>query len=375
MNTERLVSLVRGLVGEVPGTSNAVQELVGHVQNAINQPSETTQRQAEKTLQQLRNTLRAAQSNELSPGVLADLATLTVDGVSVVQLVGSGLEHELDETFQAGYLSVGTLDRLKRTGARLKKLTTAVQQVTEGVTVLGLSDETLPPGTSVVSMGIPHATVDGLFAFEDEIHFFAFLMRDLTEVTTGEHEDSELYSLHSSIFGIDVLAGLEVAANFAKVILAIKTILDLMKGFRGLKKQAEELAVDPAVVEQLTAQGTQQVEERLDALTVEIFQDTKLTADGRVNELRTAVRLRLNGVVNRIEKGFTFDVRTTLPTNPDTAQKTAVSQIESFRALRFEPVTTPLILLPEPTAETEKTEATIKPDKTRPKKAKSKREN
>lgn len=105
MNTERLVSIVRILTAEVPEVSNTLNQLVQHVQNAINQPNESNQRQAESTLNQLRTTLQQAKSNDLSPGVLADVATLTIDGTSVAQLVGRGLDADLEDTFKEGYLA------------------------------------------------------------------------------------------------------------------------------------------------------------------------------------------------------------------------------------------------------------------------------
>lgn len=361
MNTERLVSVVRVLNSEVPGTATTVTELVGHLKQAIDQPNETNQRQVETTLQGLQRSLTAAASNNLSPGVQADIATLNVDGTSVAHLIGSGLAEQLAETFQEGYLSVQTLDRLRKIESNLKKLATAAQHANEALSNLGVPGEDLSPGTSVVGMGIPPEQIDGLFAFEDEVHFFAYLMRDLTEVATGEHRDSQVYSLHSSVFGIDVMAALEVAALLATAVQGIKTVLDLLKDYRDLKQKAEHLAVDPEVVDRLTEKGTQRVEQRLEELTVELFQSCKVSDQGRVNELKTAVRLRLNGVVNRIEKGFTFDVRTALPADAGAAAQADAAKVAAFTSLRFEPITTPLLSLPEATHATEEIESASKP--------------
>lgn len=356
MNTERLVSIIRVLNSEVPGISNTVNQLAQHLQQAINQPQETTQRQVENTLKQLRTALRQAKSNELSPGVLADLETLVIDGVSVAHLVGRGLDGDLEDTFKEGFLSVATLDRVKQIDARLKKLTTALQQATEALNNMGLKAEDLTAGTSVIGMGIPPDAVNGLFGFEREVHFFAFLISDITEIATGQHQDSQLYSLHSSIFGIDVMTALEVAGKFAAAIAGIKSILELLEKYRDLKARAEEIG-EEGMAAQLTAKSTQRVEEHIEELTVELFQDCKVDNEGRVNELKNAVRLRLNGVVNRIEKGYTFDVRTALPPQPDEGQKAAAALVEQFRSLRFGPIATPLVLLPEPTPDTEELEA------------------
>ena len=59
-----------------------------------------------------------------------------------------------------------------------------------------------------------------------------------------------------------------------------------------------------------------------------IFQDHKITDKGRVNELRTGIRIHLIGLAARLERGYSVEVRTELPAEPteDEEQKGAAIQ-------------------------------------------------
>ncbi len=81
-------------------------------------------------------------------------------------------------------------------------------------------------------------------------------------------------------------------------------------------------------------------------LTAEIVQHTKISDDGRLNELKTSIRIDLNRLTNKIESGFFFDVRTELPQNASPEVKEQAVAITQFR---FEPIQGPRFELPETT--------------------------
>ena len=78
MNTERLHTLARELHTEITSMElvNLVTQLHDYLQGAINSPDEHTQRQVEAILNSLIASLEEAPSNQLSPGMRANLADL-----------------------------------------------------------------------------------------------------------------------------------------------------------------------------------------------------------------------------------------------------------------------------------------------------------
>ena len=255
MNAERLVTIVHVLSGEI-ATVRVLEALVTQVQQAINAPNEANQRQAQTTLTGLRDTLSKASSNQLSPGLRADITSLKVSGVTADKLVGQGLADRLVETLQKGYSSVETLDQLRKVAEEVKALASAVQQVNTGLSGLGLKGEELSPGESVVGIEIPRAKVSGVPDLRRELDFFGRFVGQVTEVLTGEHDQSAVYSLHSSPFlGLDLMTSLEVAARIASIIAGIKLVLDTLGGYRDLKEKAEQLGVEQETLDRLTAQS------------------------------------------------------------------------------------------------------------------------
>lgn len=198
-------------------------------------------------------------------------------------------------------------------------------------------------------MTIPREEIKDVRDFKKEVSFFEHLIVALNRCVEGHSEEPAVHSLRSSNFGIDFNATLDVAAMFGVILKGIKLALDKISKHRDLKRNAEELGIDPKLVKQLGHQSTQAMNDSIDAIEAEVFQHCKLAKNGDLTELKTAVRLRINGLANRIERGFVFEVRTMLPEQPSEEQSKMGEAISSLSTLRFELMPGPRILeLPEP---------------------------
>ena len=370
MNTQRLFTISKKLHAEITSLKlvATIAQLVQQLGEAINTPNETTQRAVENTLKQLHDKLATASSNDFSPGIRAELEELKVNTrIPVNKLTGLGLSQELSTAFADGYTSVQSLDKLQQLSKDIQSLANSLDHVNSSFGTLGMHDEELKPGESVVGMLIPREAVEAsLLGLQREITFFARFLGMLTEVVEGHFDENEVYSLHASNFGIDVLTSLDVAARFATVIGGVKAAFDIIRGFRKLKENAENLGVDEELVEKLTEKGKITMEAKLDDIHAEVFQDCKMDDDGRVHELKTGIRLSLNGLANRLDRGFTFEVRTALPEgSPEEAQKQA-AHVKAFSTIRFERLEGVRVLtLPEAEEETEKDDGGSKTAKKR----------
>jgi hypothetical protein len=351
MNANRLVQLVAVVREDVKELAlvSALNQLVSHVQQAVNTPNESTQRAADATLTSTLTKLNSAPSNDISPGLREDMDELTIDGTPATQLLGKGLAARLDDIFKSGALTIKTLDRVRVLQTEVAALDAAVTHLEQGFDGVGLEPDELAPGESIVGVTIPRETVkDGLRSLRKEIQFFEQLMVQLTECNDGVAAEPAVRSLRSSGFGIDVVTTLHVASAMATIVAGVKNALDVIAKYRDLRKKAEDIGVKPKIAEQLGEQGKEAMETALDEIEAEVSQHCKIGDEGRANEIRSAIRVKIRGVAARMERGFTFEVRTSLPEHAGAADVALATPITGLSALRFEKISgPPLLELPE----------------------------
>lgn len=352
MNAKRLVALTEIIRGELADTNlvSALKQLVDELQNAINAPNEQSQRTVENSIRQVMQHLAKAPSNALSPGLRSDLISLKVKEQTVGELLGSGLAQQLQNVFSTGYTSVKTLDEVREIQARVAALQSAIQSADSGFTGLGLEGEQLHAGESVVGVTIPRAEVDQrLTILQRELRFFGHLLAHISECVDGKIADPTVRSLRSTDYGIDVFTTLDVAAAMALIIRGVKAVLDKVRQYGNLKRQAEDLGVDQETIDKLVEKGQKAVVTAIDEIETEIFQSCKVDDEGRVNELKAGIKLHLNGVAKRMERGFSFEVRTEISKNATDDQTNKANLVGTLSHLRFDRVDGPLLAkLPEP---------------------------
>lgn len=366
MNSHRL-SRLTGLIAEELTKAQTVKlmgQLVNNLQSAINGPTEATQRSVEDLRTRLATNLEKAPSIDFSPGTREELSELAIEDTEVSDLLGAGLLARLNEALGTGYTSVKTLDAVKLINDEVNALHTAIQSLRQGLSQLSIEDDDLEPGDSIVGMTIPRTEVDGVTELRAELHVFGLFVSQMTEAIRGTAKDPEVRTLRSSGFGIDLSADLDVVAAVAFAIRGIKYALDKLQRFRDLKRQMEALQVDPKTIAAIDKQSEASMEKDLDDLEIEIANEFKYNDQGRPKELRTAVRVNLNRVANRMERGFIFEARTQIPADPTPEQMQQAAVVESLSSVRFEAIEGPRLLqLPE---EAEPTPKAAPADSNRP---------
>ena len=186
MNTQRLLALSTYLANELQEMDllGSISTLSSQLSNAINGPSESTQRAVHSTREALAAKLREASSNWMSPGMRVDLAALQInERTPVSDLIGDGLLDRLNRAFNSGYISVGSLDQINQLQEDIQGLYNALEKINSGAAELSLRTEELDPGESVVGFTIPRSAVDEkLDRLQKEVYFFARLVSLVAEV-------------------------------------------------------------------------------------------------------------------------------------------------------------------------------------------------
>ena len=275
-----------------------------------------------------------------------DLGALKInDRTPVSELIGVGLLSRLDSAFDSGgYVSVGSLDQIDQLVEDIQGLYTALEQLNSGAKGLALRTEQLEPSESVVGFTIPREAVDEeLDRIQKEVLFFGRLVSMVAEVVEGSSgAPVKVCSLQSSDFAIDLATGISVAAGLATVVDYLVRGLTKLNEIRAVKDEMQKLGFEQKLLDEVDRKGEAAIDAAISDVEAEIFQDHKINDEGRVNELRTGIRLRLKGVAARLERGYSVDVRTELPAEatPDVKQKGA--SISALSQIRFERPSVPM---------------------------------
>ena len=350
MNSQRLLAISTSLADELETAdlSNLMNTLSSQLTDAINGPSESTQRAVQSTREVLSKMLRKAKSNSMSPGMRVDLGALTInERTPVSKLIGIGLLGRLDAAFDnGGYTSVASLDQINQLVEDLQGLYTALEQLNSGAKGLALRTEQLDPGESVVGFTIPKEAVDEeLDRLQKEVLFFGSLVSMVAEVVEGPSGDPvKVRSLQSSDFAIELATNISVAAGLATAVEYLVRGLKKLNDIRLVKDQMQEIGFEQEFLDKLDKKGEAAIDAEIEEIDAKIFQDHKINDDGRSNELRTGISLRLRGLAARLERGYSVEVRTELPAEPTEDEKQKGAAISVLSQVRFER-TTPLLKL------------------------------
>ena len=254
----------------------------------------------------------------------------------------------LDTAFDSGggYVSVGSLDQIEQLAEDIQGLYTALKQLNSSAKALALRTEELEPGESVVGFTIPREAVDEeLDRLQKEVLFFGRLISMVAEVVEGSSGDPvKVRSLQSSDFAIDLATNVSVAAGIATAVEYLVRGLKKLKDIRGVKDKMQELGFEQVLLDELDKKGEAAIDAEIEEIDAKIFQDHKINDEGRVNELRTGISLRLRGLAARLERGYSVEVRTQLSAEPTKDEEQKGAAISSLSQVRFER-TTPLLQL------------------------------
>ena len=350
MNSERLLAISNSLADELQAADvlGLMHNLSSQLRDAINSPSEGTQRAVLSTRETLAEKLREATSNSMSPGMRVDLGALRINQrTPVSELIGVGLMKRIDSAFDSGgYVSVGSLDEIDRLAADIQDLYNALEQLNSGAQALALRTEKLDPGESVVGFTIPRTAVDEeLDRLQKEVVFFGRIVSMLAEVVDGSAGGPvKVRNLQSSDFSIHFATTVSVAAGLATVVTHLVQGLKKLTQIRAVKDDMQKLGFEQDLVDEVEQKGEAAIDTAISDVEAEVFREHKVDDNGRLNELRTGIRLSLKGVAARLERGYSVEVRTELPAEPTQDEKQKGASISALSQIRFEQ-TTPLLKL------------------------------
>ena len=335
VNAERLHAIANAIYYEIEtaGTAGLVTELRDSLRAAVNDPSAPGPQQQVSNLRvQLNERLSAAPSNGFSPAWREAL-----DEMGIGDLVGDRLGDRIEEIFDRNAITPSAAaDELDPIVDRVQQLFSALQDVRAGLTYLQIGAEELEPGEVEIGFLIPRKAVkEDLELLGKEFIKLQQILGPFVEIQTGSREAVQVRTISSSGFAAFLhstpAVALMVASTVERLIAAYKNVLDIRVARQTLKEAgASEKTIKSASDDADTAMS-----KAIAKLVTELMKEAKDLEPGRRNELRIELRVSLNGLANRIDQGYSIDVRVgELPPPPDEHEEDAEPEDKEQRENR-----------------------------------------
>lgn len=239
------------------------------------------------------------------------------------RLFGQSLKQDVEDIFARNQITPAVaLDELRQLHKQLEEFQGALNDGTSAFSYLKVGDETLPPGECEVGVLIPRTSVNNrLLDLANEFKELGFILNTFAEVATGSKDKLTIRTLSST----ELLVFLKAAAPYAACLaVAVERIVALYKQILEIRKLHHEIrnqGVPEAETSGIETYVNQRMEEGIQDLSVEIIDQFYKRKDvARKNELRNALRISLNKLANRIDRGFNLEVRVE-PLEHDESQK------------------------------------------------------
>lgn len=308
MNANRLLELVNFLIeaearldlqGRVSRLADALANLAQNPQDA------ETQRQTVTSLNELEDVLRRQFVDNLSPAQVA-----AIDEIEGGAYYSSALTNGVRAGLAANGLTptvvlqeFATLrDERRAYVEALRTLSTSLQRV-------GIEAPVPMPGEAELGFLIPR----GLFRNEleglsKEFHSLDRIVSYFGEATLGKHEPATVRTISTTdpliFLGLDVRVVVEIAMSVTWLLSTWKLVLDIKK-VRGDAKVIGLSEVELRIFEDKADKLIEaKVRERVDALMAK-----SPIVENRRNEVDTALEWAHRGLLARIERGMTVEVR------------------------------------------------------------------
>ena len=201
-------------------------------------------------------------------------------------------------------------DEIEEIVGDLESISDSIDHILPALDYFDVDQDDVEPGHAQLSYLVPREAVNSsLSRFRDELDVISRYVGVFSEIYVGKRPNLKLRSLSSSDFSVFIDIAPEVAARLAAAIDHLVNTYKTLVQIRQHRHQLQELNVPEASLEGLSEHANTMMKGKVKEITSSIVNDTDAKIpEGRENELEVDLRLTLNGIANRLDKGFCFEI-------------------------------------------------------------------
>jgi len=310
MNIEKFNSLAYAIVEENKKLQylRKFKDLLNTLQYVISDTKQLQhQIQLSNDLENLKSVLKISLVNDLSPAFYHVLVDLKIDDI-----IGNNLSKKIDSIFSSNQITpVKAKQELEIIFNKLDDKINAFKNVVSGLQTLEINYDELEEGECEIGILIPRRYLkNDLRNLSNEINEFTLIVNYYAELITGHKESLQIRTLSTSEPLITIATATVVAAGISKtigwLISNYKKLIEIKKLKSELKKQGLSKNDLQGISEYSNDFMKKTIEEIVKNLAKEYNGNTNIE---RKNELLNEIRISLNKIANRIDRGFNFEIR------------------------------------------------------------------
>ena len=309
MNADRLHALLKllqndlqktGLPQKLTKLSQALQQLA--------QNQHPNHQQAVGT--SLKEVIAAAEKSEidnLSPAWLE-----MIEEIGYRDFLGANVVETVNETFkQVSVTPTLVKEDIDKLTTKINELKSAADAVIPAFNKLSIGSETLDPGECELGFMIPRTAIDyRLDTFAEECKDFDFIFGTFSEIVMGERDHYRISTISSSDLSVFLDSAPAVAALVATAVERILAVYKQMLEIRKLRAELLSQDVPKDAFDKIDENVNTRMMKAIEDVSDEIIEDHKSKhKDGRDHELKNGLRIALQKLANRIDRGFHIEVR------------------------------------------------------------------
>jgi hypothetical protein len=321
MNVERLHSVAQRIMDELGelNTRDYVQQLSNGLEAVVNNPADTGSQQVlSDSRVQLQRTLPDAPSNKWPP---TDRQTL--EEIGVADVVGQALLDRIEGVLARNQMTPSVAhNEIEPIRVRLDEVAQRLTSLAADLNFFSIGRDDLVDEYEL-GIAIPRQEVSdsSLPELGKEFVEWQKILAPYEELAGVGVADFRVRAISSSEFGLFLAAIPPVVLLITK---AVNDVLDAYQKLLNIKRMRSEMAAE-VPEERLTSideyANTVMTQELIRAST-ELVAQAPALEEGRANELEIAVRVSLNKIANRIDAGYSIDIRTPpLPPEPEPSEE------------------------------------------------------
>ncbi|MFT4639205.1 MAG: hypothetical protein ACI8T1_002529 [Verrucomicrobiales bacterium] len=318
MNADRLNALLHVLRDDFNRTKlpQRIEKLSNALQQLVQQPQQPNHQTAvSNALKEVHQALGESEIDSLSPAWKEMLSE-----IGYATSLGNAASERLNESFKQADVTPTIVK--EETDVLKDEITRLNDAVTKGISAfegLSVGAEELDPGECELGFMVPKEAIEyRLDSFANECREFDFIFGTFSEVVTGHRDHYRISTISSSDLSVFLDSAPAVAALVAtaaeRIVAFYKQLLEVRKLRSEMLKQDVPKDAFKAIDEHSNSKMGIAIDEIASKIMAEHGDRHE---SGRKNELENSLRISLQKLANRIDRGYHIEVRIGLLPEPE----------------------------------------------------------